>query len=537
MSTGASQRAGLGILPSAAGWARLLPGLALLAALLLLFRETTVAMVTIWLRSDTFAHAILVPPIVLWLVWRRRDRLALLPVQPVHWLLVPLLVVCLFWLLGEVASTNVVTQYALVALIVVAVPALYGWAITRELAFPLMFLFFAVPAGDILVPLMMEYTADFTVWALQMSRIPVYREGLQFVIPSGNWSVVEACSGVRYLIASFMVGTLFAYLNYSSLRRRVLFMLVSLAVPIVANWFRAYLIVMLGHLSGNKLAAGVDHIIYGWVFFGIVIGVMFLIGARWAQPEAATPPDTAAFAQRRAAGASPLSLWLAAAAVAVVGAAAQMALGYLNRPSGAPELALQLPAPTAPWTSDSEPLSEWVPAFQGTTSVAKGSFKAPPSAQTQVDTRVAVWLGYYATQNYERKLITSTNGLTSGDLESGWAQLSRGSASLQSQGQSLVVRTGVVRGSAHLNGQAQRLRVWQLYWVGGRLTSSDAQAKIYHALQRLLGRGEAAAVVLMYTPVQADSDLANADAVLGRFAADHLAKWTAALQAASAQTP
>jgi hypothetical protein len=30
----------------------------------------------------------------------------------------------------------------------------------------------------------------------------------------------------------------------------------------------------------------VDHLIYGWVFFGIVIMIMFMIGARWSEPEA-----------------------------------------------------------------------------------------------------------------------------------------------------------------------------------------------------------------------------------------------------------
>ena len=65
---------------------------------------------------------------------------------------------------------------------------------------------FAVPVGEFLLPVFMEWTADFTVLALRLSGIPVYREGLQFVIPSGNWSVVEACSGIRYLIASLMVG-------------------------------------------------------------------------------------------------------------------------------------------------------------------------------------------------------------------------------------------------------------------------------------------------------------------------------------------
>lgn len=38
-----------------------------------LYRDTGSAMVEIWARSDTFTHAYLVPPIVLWLVWRRRQ--------------------------------------------------------------------------------------------------------------------------------------------------------------------------------------------------------------------------------------------------------------------------------------------------------------------------------------------------------------------------------------------------------------------------------------------------------------------------------
>ena len=30
-----------------------------------------------------------------------------------------------------------------------------------------------------------------------------------------------------------------------------------------------------------------DHIIYGWVFFGLVMIVMFTIGMRWADPDPA----------------------------------------------------------------------------------------------------------------------------------------------------------------------------------------------------------------------------------------------------------
>ncbi len=90
----------------------------------------------------------------------------------------------------------------------------FGNDVTRRILYPLAFLFFAVPAGDFLMPTLMDHTADFTVMALRLSGVPVFREGNYFTIPSGNWSVVEACSGLRYLIASITLGVLFAYLNY-----------------------------------------------------------------------------------------------------------------------------------------------------------------------------------------------------------------------------------------------------------------------------------------------------------------------------------
>ena len=233
-----------------------------LAWVLLLYRESALAMVAIWARSDTFAHAFVVPPIVLWLVWRRRAQLVQMAPRAAFPVLFAVAGAALLWWLGELAAVNAVTQLALTALLVLTVPALLGLQVARAIAFPLGFLFFAVPIGEFLLPQLMQWTADFTVAALRISGIPVYREGLQFVIPSGNWSVVDACSGIRYLIASLTVGTLFAYLNYQSSRRRVLFMLVSLFVPVAANWIRAYLIVIIGHLSGNRLAAGVDHLIF-----------------------------------------------------------------------------------------------------------------------------------------------------------------------------------------------------------------------------------------------------------------------------------
>ena len=516
-------------LPSPAAWRRLAPALLLAAAVLLLFRETAVAMVTIWNRSDTFAHAFLVPPIVAWLIWRRGATLATIASRPAPWVLLPMAAACALWLLGELAGVNAATQLALVALLVLIVPLVYGVAMARALTFPLLFLFFAVPIGEFMVPTMMEWTADFAATAVRLSGIPIYREGLQFVIPSGSWSVVEACSGVRYLIASFMVGTLFAYLNFQSTKRRVVFMLASLAMPIVANWVRAYLIVMVGHLSDNRLAAGVDHLIYGWVFFGIVIGVMFMIGSRYAEPDApvplAAPPAAVAGVGGRA-GRMAWGAWGTGFAAVLLLLAVQAADWQLNRPQGGAAPQLALPAQAGEWIGvgdgRTEELTRWEPAYSHAVATATRSYR---SGEAVVSLRV----GYYRDQGYDRKLVTSTNNLVDAEAKGEWAQTASGGTTVSLPGlasNNLALRTADLRGSVELGSPtAPRLRVWHVYWIGGHYTTSDVRARLSLALNRLVGRGDDAAVLFFYMPVTSGgasgstgaSGTAAADETLARF--------------------
>ena len=134
--------------PQAPHWQRLLPGLLLLAALLVLFRDTAQAMVSIWSRSETYTHAFLVVPISLWLAWRRREHLAGVVLRPAPWVLLPMAVCCTLWLVGEMAAAQALTQFALVSLVILLVPAALGWQVARVMMFPLLFLYFAVPVGD-----------------------------------------------------------------------------------------------------------------------------------------------------------------------------------------------------------------------------------------------------------------------------------------------------------------------------------------------------------------------------------------------------
>lgn len=474
-------------------WRQAVPALLLLLAwTLFLYRDTGIAMVTIWARSETFTHAFLVPPIVLWLVWRRRQLMAAQTPQPA--LGVFLLAACaaFAWFLGDLVAVNAVTQLAFVALLVLAVPAALGWSVTRLIVFPLGFLFFAVPIGEFVMPQLMDWTADFTIFALRLSGIPVYREGLQFVIPSGNWSVVEACSGVRYLIASLTVGTIFAYLNYQSAKRRILFVIISILVPIAANWVRAYMIVMVGHVSGNKFAVGVDHLIYGWLFFGIVIMLMFAIGARWAEPEKAI--DVRSTEQPAEQTLSAARLWATMACFAALVAMPHIALWFIDRAEG--DASVSLIAPTtlaADWQAAAPVAASFKPAFQNPSAVINKSY----ASQGHI---VGLYLGYYRHQDYDRKLVSSSNVLVNSN-DSQWAKVAGSSRTVKVGNKVVSVRTAELRGAAlSAQGNPGRLAVWQIYWINGTLTASDHVAKAYSAFYRLTGQGDDSAVIVVYTP-------------------------------------
>ena len=485
-------------LPSA--WRPVLPPLLLLlAALIVLYRDTAESMVTIWARSDTFAHAFLVPPIVAWLIWRRRDRLAAVSPRPVGWVLLLMAGVSFLWLLGELAAANSVTQLAFTALLVLSVPAVAGMAATRAMLFPLAFLFFAVPIGEFLLPQLMEWTADFTVFALRLSGVPVYREGLRFVIPSGNWSVVEACSGVRYLLASGMVGTLFAYLNFRSMRRRIAFVAISFAIPIVANWVRAYLIVLLGHLSNNRIATGVDHLIYGWVFFGVIIMLMFLVGRHFADSDMPSGPKSASAAGLQRPASSPRSAperaraWMTAAVGLALLVLPQVVVHALGANEDVRLVDLGAPRTLADgWELSDRPVAEWKPAFQNPSAEINRTYSHDGHS-------VGLYIGYYRGQNAQRKLVSSENVLVrSQDAE--WTQVSVDTRIVLVDQQPIAVRAvGLHRAQPRpALAAGDTLLVWQTYWVNGRFTASDPWAKAYLSFDKLLGRGDDSAVLVFY---------------------------------------
>jgi exosortase A len=466
-------------------WSRLAWLGALGAVLLLLFWPTYVGIVSIWWRSATFAHGFLVLPIVAFLVWHKRLALQQITFRTDPRALPLLALTGLVWLLAHLTDIAVIEQLAGVSLIPLLVWLTLGWTTIRILIFPLGFLLFAVPMGEGLVYPLMQLTAVLTVHLLRLTGIPVFWEGTFFSIPSGDWSVVEACSGIRYLIASLFLGVLYAYLNYRSLWRRVAFIALSAVVPVFANGLRAYLIVMIGHLSGMKLAVGIDHLIYGWVFFGIVMFLLFALGNLWSEHPPPKAPDDQVLHPKSppepaigghtilVSGLLVLTLW------PTLGA-------YLDRPrSETDAVRFEMPQGQAGWQPLATTLTTWKPRYLGARMEVRQDFHRAADA-------VGLYLTFYG--NADGELINSENVMVT-STDQGWKMPYRQSVQSRLAGENVTVTESQIQSSD------QKLLVWNWYWIDGHHVANDYVAKLDEALAVILGRGHRQAGVVIYTPM------------------------------------
>lgn len=232
-----------------------------------------------WWNIDTYNHIVLIPAVIAWLVWIRRDDLR--DVKPRPWLPgLGLIVAALgLWLVGRASGINLLAHAGAVGTIQAAIVTILGVRVALLVALPLTVAVFLVPFGDEMIPALQMITAKIAIALTKWSDIPAQISGIYIDTPVGLFIVAEACSGVKFLIAMVTLAVLVCLTQFESWSRRAIFMLAAILVPILANGVRAWGTIYIAQSQGVEFAAGFDHIVYGWVFFGIVIALV--LGAAW----------------------------------------------------------------------------------------------------------------------------------------------------------------------------------------------------------------------------------------------------------------
>jgi len=482
-------------------WPRFLPQLSLalaVLAILLMHLPTASAIVAIWLRSPTFNHGLLVLPVAAWLARRQRARIDGLVPRPWPPALGLLVALGAIWMVSALAHVQVVQQYCLALMCIATVAAVLGLSVTRVMAYPLAYCLLAVPFGEVFIPPLIDFTARFTVALLQLGGIPVFHENNFISLPSGNWAVADACSGLRYLIASVALGMLYAGVSYRSTGKRLVFIAVALVLPVVANGLRACMVVLIGHWSNMRLAAGVDHLIYGWVFFGVVMALLFWCGGYWRDDDPPPSPFSRLPAMASVPPASFARMALGAVAVCAVWPLLAAALMRAPATDLAPEPQLTLAAPPAPWQASPLRPGDWLAPHRGQSQRLSANYR---------DRRrlVSLQLTWYRHQSDGAELLSPVRRTVVSGMPQ-WEEVRSEARMLQIGDRKLAVRQSVQQAASY------KLLVWRWYRQDGVETASPQRLKLLLAKARLLGGDDSGAEIVLASPY--DEQPAQAEAAM-----------------------
>jgi len=441
----------------------------------LLFWQDIVDMVNIWWNSSTFNHCLIILPILVWLVHKRKDEVAQL--KPQSWWpgLFYIGAASFGWLLGDLASVALARQLGVVMMLQGAVIVVLGFNVSRGLLFPLFYAFFLVPIGDELVPLLQTVTADMSMVLLGWVDIPAYIDGIFITTPTGYFKVAEACSGIEFLIAMLAYGALVSNLCFRTWKRRILFMILCIVTPIIANGIRAWGTIYIAHHTGIEFAAGFDHIFYGWIFFALVLALVMTIGWRWFDKNIETPAFNPSSIQKPV-------LQMIGAKKAILLSAVIMFLPFAwsmvisAKPSPIPEQLL-LPEIKGWQKIVYEPRYEWHPYFTGSNFNVGQRYK-----DTQghiVDMAVIV----YDRQVEGRELVGFGQGAIGPESE--WAWSANIDAPDGAKGERITAPGPVSRD------------VYSFYRVNGKTTGNSIKVKLATLMSKLFLSNQQSVAVLI----------------------------------------
>ncbi len=464
-------------------WARHIRLLALAwAALLMLFWRDAVDIIGIWWNSSTFNHCLIIVPILAWLVAQRRPQLAALTPQGYWPALAYVAAGGLGWLLGDAAGVAVARHAGLIMMLQGSVAAILGLNVLRGLLFPLFYMFFLVPFGEELVPILQTVTAKMCMVMLGWTGIPAYIDGIFITTPNGYFKVAEACAGVMFLVAMVAYGALVANVCFARWSRRIAFMAVCVVVPIIANGIRAFGTIYIAEHVGIEFAKGFDHVFYGWIFFAIVIAIVMAIGWRFFDK----PADAAAF--------DPASLQQQAARRINSTVAAVLAVALAAMPIFWSNIvaAQSSPLPTniaAPKISGwgvipYQPTKAWQPHFAG------ANFQKITRYRDVSGNTVDVAIAVYGRQSEGRELIAFGNGAT--DSINNWVWVADMPAPDFGKAERIKTPGPVSRD------------VLSFYRLRGEISGSSMQVKLSTLQSRLLGGDQQAAAILISAEYQND---------------------------------
>ncbi len=254
----------------------------LIGAFALLYGRLLVDLSKVWSTDANYSHGLLILPLVGYFVWTRRGVLAETERKPAVSGLVLVLVSLAVLLIGTAGVEFFLMRTSALGVVVGSLLFLAGWRWLRVLAFPIALSVLLVPLPPVVFyqiafPLQVMAT-KFGVAILQLTHIPVLREGNVILLAQTTLEVTEACSGIRSLLSLFALAVLYGYFTTPLNPQRIVIALSSIPIAIVANGLRIAGTGIAAQYVGPGAATGFFHTFSGWTVFMTSFVMLLAVG-------------------------------------------------------------------------------------------------------------------------------------------------------------------------------------------------------------------------------------------------------------------
>lgn len=231
-----------------------------------------------WSGSEDYAHAFFIVPVIIYMIWAKRQVFTARRGSSVIGLILVILSI-LFYLIALRLQVPTLVFLATIASIVSALIYIGGLNILRELAIPILLMFMIIPIPNQLMSMVTASLqlkiSEINEVLIRLFAIPMYREGNVLHVEGMSFQVIEACSGVRSLISMTTLSVIISYLYLKKTWSAVILFLFSIPAAIFINIIRVLGLVLAYHYFHLDLSTGLAHTLTGLILF--LFGLALLV--------------------------------------------------------------------------------------------------------------------------------------------------------------------------------------------------------------------------------------------------------------------
>lgn len=444
----------------------------------LLYWPSTLELHRVWTNwsGETYTHGYLILQLSIWLVVQERKRLAVMSVRAEPLMLIPLAVASVAWMWFWRAAIQELQLLLLPLILYLALYSALGRRIARALAFPIGFLYFALPFWDDVNWIVQGLSARVTEMLVWLMGIPAYVGGDLIHLPGGTIEIARSCSGLHELIVGLALAAFYGKASSEPWRRRLAWLGLMGAISLVINWIRIFTVVVAAYETDMRTSLVKNHYWLGWWLFAFAFVAFLWWTGRRSSPLARAAATAAP--KRLASGPTdrPATTPAVIVTLAVLAALPVLAYGmdWAAPVAGTP---VEVHWPTAParWTGplalSPSPIGQngWQPQFVNPSGESLTRYTAPDG--TPIDAFAVA----YRVQTQQAKLLGYSNDL-----------LGRHGNIRQQSARTMSSADGRWREIVAVDRVGDRSLIWTRYRIGNRMFVEPRASQLWYGLAAIL---------------------------------------------------